>query len=46
MKIVQNVLFRPCAGRFDQIVFLNVSEPEIALRDRNSRQYVKTVGFP
>ena len=46
MKIVQNVLFRPCAGRFDQIAFLNVSEPKIALRDRNSRQYVKTVGFP
>ena len=40
MKIVQNVLFRPCGGHFDQIAFLNVSEPKIALRDWNSRQYV------
>ena len=45
MKIVQNVLLRPCGRRFDQITFFNVSEPKIALRDRNSRQYVKTVGF-
>ena len=45
MKIVQNVLFRPCAGRFDQIAFLNVLDPKIALPDWNSRQYVKTVGF-
>ena len=45
IKFVQNVLFRPCGGRFDQIAFFNVSEPKIALRDRNSRQYVKTVGF-
>ena len=45
MKIVQNVLFRPCGGRFDQIAFFNVSEPKIALRDWNSRQYVKIIGF-
>ena len=45
IKIVPNVLFRPCGGRFDQIAFLNVSEPKIALPDWNSRQYVKTVGF-
>ena len=46
MKIVQNVLFRPCGGRFDQVAFLNVSQPKLALADWNSRQYVKTVGFP
>ena len=45
MKIVQNVLFRQCGGRSDQIAFLNVSEPKIALPDWNSHQYVKTVGF-
>ena len=45
MKIVQNVLFRPCGGRFGQIAFFNVSEPNIALPDSNLRQYVKTVGF-
>ena len=45
MKIVQNVLFRPCGGRFGQIVFFNLPDPKIALRDWNSRQYVKTVGF-
>ena len=46
MKIVENVLLRPCGGRFDHIAFFNVLEPKIAPRDRNSRQYVKTVGFP
>ena len=46
MKIVQNVLFKECRGRFDEIAFLNVSEPKIAPPDWNSRQYVKTVGFP
>ena len=46
IKIVQNVLFRQCRGGFSQIVFFNVSEPKIALRNSNSRQYVKTVGFP
>ena len=45
MKIVQNVRFRQCGGRFGQIAFLNVPEPTIALLDWNSRQYVKTVGF-
>ena len=30
MKIVQNVLFRPCGGRFDQIAFFNVRNPKIA----------------
>ena len=45
MKIVQNVLFRQCGGHSDQIAFLNVSEPKIALPDWNSHQYVKTVGF-
>ena len=45
MKIVQNVLFRQCGGRFGQISFFNVLDPKIALPDWNSRQYVKTVGF-
>ena len=45
MKIVQNVLFTLCGGRFSQIAFLNVLDPKIALPDWNSRQYVKTVGF-
>ena len=31
MKIVQNVLFRPCGGRFGQIAFFNVPDPKIAL---------------
>ena len=43
IKIVQNVLFRPCWGRFDQSAFFNVCEPKIALPDWNSRQYVKIV---
>ena len=30
MKIVQNVLFRPCGGRFGQIAFFNVPNPKIA----------------
>ena len=45
MKIVQNVLFRPCGGRFGQFAFFKVLDPKIALPDWNSRQYVKTVGF-
>ena len=45
MKIVQNVLFRQREARFGQIAFFNVWEPEIALLDWNSRQYVKTVSF-
>ena len=45
MKIVQNVLFRECRGRFGQIAFFNVLDPKIFLPDWNSRQYVKTVGF-
>ena len=44
-KIVQNVLFTLCGGRFGQIAFVNVLDPKIALQDWNSRQYVKTVGF-
>ena len=43
-KIVQNVLFTLCGGRFGQIAFVNVLDPKIALQDWNSRQYVKTVG--
>ena len=45
MKIVQNLLFTLCGGRFGQIAFFNVSEPKIALLDWILRQYVKTVGF-
>ena len=45
MKIVQNVLFTPCGGRFGEIAFSNVFGPKIALPDWNSRQYVKTVAF-
>ena len=45
MKIVQNVLFTLCGGRFGQIAFVNVLDPKIALPDWNSRQYVETVGF-
>ena len=45
IKIVQNVLFTPCGGRFGQIAFFNVWEPTFALPDWNSRQYMKTVGF-
>ena len=30
MKIVQNVLFRQCGGRFGQIAFFNVLNPKIA----------------
>ena len=45
IKIVQNVLFTLCGGRFGQIAFLNVLHPKVALPDWNSRQYVKTVGF-
>ena len=45
MKIVQNVLFRQCGGRFGQIAFFNVLDQKIALPDWNSREYVKTVGF-
>ena len=46
MKFVPNVLFRQCGGRFNQIAFINVLDPEIALPDWNLQQYVKTVGFP
>ena len=46
MKIVQNVLFRPSGGRFGQIAFFNVLDQKIALPDWNSRECVKTVGFP
>ena len=45
MKIVQNVLFRPCGGLFGQFAFFKVLDPKIAPPDWNSRQYVKTVGF-
>ena len=45
MKIVENLLFTLCGGRFGQIAFFNVSEPKIALLDWILRQYVKTVGF-
>ena len=45
MKIVQNVLFRPCGGGFGQIAFFNLQVCKIALRGLNSRQYVKTIGF-
>ena len=45
MKIVQNVLFTLCVGRFGQIAFRNVLDPKIALLDWNSRLYVRTVGF-
>ena len=45
MKIVQNVLFTLCGGRFGQIAFVNVLDRKIALPDWNSRQYVRTVGF-
>ena len=30
MKIVQNVLFRPCGGRFGQIAFFNLPNPKTA----------------
>ena len=46
MKIVQNVLFRPCGERFGQIAFFKVLDAKIALPDWNSRQYVKAVGLP
>ena len=46
MKIVQNVLFRPSVGRCGQIAFFNVLDQKIGLPDWNSREYVKTVGFP
>ena len=46
IKIVENVLLRRSGGRFGQITFFNVLDPKIALPDWNSRQYVKTVGFP
>ena len=45
IKIVQNVLFTPCGGRFGQILYFNVLDPKIALPDWNLRQYVKTVAF-
>ena len=45
MKIVQNVLFTLCGGRFGKIAFFYVLDPKVALPDWNSRQYVKTVGF-
>ena len=46
MKIVQNVLFGQCGERFGQISFFNFLDPKSAIPDWNSRQYVKTVGFP
>ena len=45
IKIVQNVLFTLCVGRFGQIAFRNVLDPKIALLDWSLRQYVRTVGF-
>ena len=45
MKILQNLLFTQCGGRFGQIAFFKVSDPKFALPDWNSRQYLKTVGF-
>ena len=38
MKIVQNVLFTQCGGRFGQIAIFDVLGPKIALLDWNSRQ--------
>ena len=45
MRLLQNVLFTLCGGRFGQNAFVNVLDLTIALLDWNSRQYVRTVGF-
>ena len=50
MKIVQNVLFRQCEGRFGQIAFFNVLDPKnrftglkVTLILENSRLCMKIV---
>ena len=45
MKIVQNALFRSCAARFGQIVFLRVKVVKIVTLAWNSLQKGKTVRF-